>query len=301
MRDEVERLRHKIHEKIRALPHPKADGMGFNREHIFHAILAYAFVHERTTAKLDSIFLYQLFQKALHQLRADNRHTADWFIEKIQARLKKISFASTVSEEGFHVLQYPFLAYVHYKSAEFDEAERWIKKSLNSIDCIAKNGFDEVEALLARLEQGYNLLKIYRRKDEEAACFDQTIQIINMLYTTEVLSKKTTRAEYIYLIKHFSDKVLIEWFKPEGSRRDFTALISELKALQYVPNQSDYLRDFISLFFADAGFDAIDPIDLSDVPFIYQYLLFQQYFEDDAITTDYLSTFPAYKRLKSVA
>ena len=248
--------------------------------------------------KLDVIYAFHLIQKSLPIIRQGYKNSGNFLLTTLELHLNNLIFQEKISEEAFNVVKFPFLAYTPYIENDYVKAEELILKSISSINFTISQGFDE--AILALIEQEFNLLKVFFKNKNEEVCINQAYKILQILYTNNSLLKFVSNEEYIDIISFFTNRIIMELYKSSDFDINFNKLVLMLNNIKTTNFQvlKDLFQFYEILSLNTLKLSLNNRFSLDNVPFILQYKFFEKFFKNDKFILDYISNFQEFKTIQ---
>lgn len=151
----------------------------FQRQHIFHSILAYCGERESAEARMDMMYRFSQCQRALGSMLRGNQALADDVIGSIDRT--SLCLASTAAQAAMDAMYSTMIAYKYYALRDYATAHGWLERGRESFGRLFDDGMPRAALALVDLE--LNAVRVNVAAGQAETAVAQTVAILNLLYS----------------------------------------------------------------------------------------------------------------------
>lgn len=150
----------------------------FQRQHIFHSILAYSAEHESAGARMDMMFRFSQCQRALGNMVRGNLALADDQVASMRGT--PLHLASALAQAGIDAIESAMIAYKYYAVRDYTEAHACLDRSREFFCRLIDSGL--ARAALGLLDLELNAIRVHVASGQTAQAVAQSIDVLALLY-----------------------------------------------------------------------------------------------------------------------
>lgn len=150
----------------------------FQRQHIFHSILAYCGRQENAAGRMDMMYRFSQCQRALGNMLRGNLMLANDQIAAIDRT--PLALSSTAARSAMDAVYCAMVAYKHYALRDYAAAHALLDRSRTSFGALFEDGFPR--AALALIDLELNAIRVDVAGRQTARAMARAAEILHLLY-----------------------------------------------------------------------------------------------------------------------
>lgn len=157
---------------VRQAPDP------FQRQHIFHSILAYCGQQENAAGRMDMMYRFSECQRALGNMLRGNLMLANDLIGAIDRT--PLALSSTAARSAMDAIHAAMVAYKHYALRDYAAAHALLDRGRAAFGALFEDGFPR--AALALIDLELNAIRVDVAAGQTARAVARAVETLQLLY-----------------------------------------------------------------------------------------------------------------------